>query len=577
MTTDLNNLPADEALAEENRKLVRENKKLQRTVERQEAILKRNKISLQSRNQFNEIVKAERSRLELNMNLLLANIRDYILFFDTAGRLQYCSESFLHDIGIPGIALIKEKRMSELLDGIFPKENIGQIIQMARDFAQGIGSNNLEMQVRIDIGRSGTFRDYLVEVNILITDEGNSEGFVMLFYDTTDLADARREAEKANAVKSDFLATISHEIRTPMNAVIGLTDMIEETRLDDRQTELITKIKTSSTNLLDIINDLLDFSKIEAGKLEIIDGYFDLPELLADVKSLFTVMMAQKELVFTCDFADDLPEVIYSDSKRIRQIMVNILNNAYKYTPQGAVTFTVTRLSGDKLSFSVADTGIGIKEDEQYKLFREFEQLDQVRNKHVTGTGLGLAITKRLTDLLGGSIEVKSAYGEGSNFTVTLPFRAGTSEELTQTDQSVPQFTARNAHILIVDDVEINLEITSFMLESFEVQTEVAIDGQVAIDLVEKEHFDLILMDHMMPVMDGVEATRAIRRRERARAEEDGVLPVHIPIVALTANAISGVEDMFKKEGFDGFISKPIDMTQLARTLHDLLPENLID
>jgi signal transduction histidine kinase/ActR/RegA family two-component response regulator len=557
-----------ETLIEENKRLIRANRKLERDIERQKDLVKRNKIALDTKKQVNDIVKSDRTKLERNMNLLLSNIRDFILFFNTAGQLQYCSDSFLRAVGIASSALIKGKKMSEILGDIFPAENIGQIIQLAHDFADGLPVKTVEMSLRLDLGNNETFRDYLVEANILINDENASEGFVMLFYDTTELMDARREAEKANAVKSDFLATISHEIRTPMNAVVGLTDMVKDTQLDERQNDLVTKIQTSSTNLLEIINDLLDFSKIEAGKVEIIDEYFDFPELLAGVKSLFALMMAQKSLAFVCNFADDLPQIIYSDSKRVRQILINLLNNAYKYTTAGSVTVNVSTLSEDRLYISVSDTGIGIKEEERYRLFREFEQLDQVRNKHITGTGLGLAITKRLCELMGGSINVESVYGEGSTFIVTLPFIRGTEADLPQTEGDAPKFTAHNAHILIVDDVEINLEITRFLLEVFEVQTDIAFDGQEAIDLVANKHYDMILMDHMMPVMDGIEATQIIRSREKDE---------HVPIIALTANAISGVEGMFKKEGFDGFISKPIDADNLARSLYELLPKELID
>jgi CheY-like chemotaxis protein len=399
----------------------------------------------------------------------------------------------------------------------------------------------------------------------------------MLFYDTTELVDARREAERANAVKSDFLATISHEIRTPMNAIIGLTGIIADSELDERQADLLSRIKLSSTNLLDIINDLLDFSKIEAGKLEILNDYFDLHELIKELQSLFTLMMAQKNLEFICDFPDDLPRVIYSDSKRIRQIAVNMLNNAYKYTPKGSVTFSVFRGTDSVLCISVSDTGIGIKEEERHKLFREFEQLDQVRNKHITGTGLGLAITKRLCDLMGGTIAVRSVYGEGSTFSVTLPFKEGSVEELSSGETAPPQFTARQARILVVDDVDVNVEIAVYMLRSFEAQTETATNGSEAVELVKRRQFDLVLMDQMMPVMDGVEATHIIREREREQALLSGSPPAHIPIVALTANAISGVEDMFKREGFDGFISKPIDASNLARVLYEFLPKDLID
>jgi signal transduction histidine kinase/CheY-like chemotaxis protein len=566
-----------EMLVEENRQLVRENKKLRRELARHEELMRRSKIAFDSRKQFNDIVKQERSKLELNMNLLLANIRDFILFFNTGGQLQYCSDSFLRAINITSSALIRGKLMREILGDILPPENIAQIIKLARDFAAGGMTRNLEMPLRADLNQSGIYHDYLVEVNILINEDGNSEGFVMLFYDTTDLSDARREAERANAVKSDFLATISHEIRTPMNAIIGLTGMVAESNLDVRQQDLLARIKTSSTSLLDIINDLLDFSKIEAGKLDIIEEYFDLIALLHDVQSIFTVMMAQKGLEFLCDFAENLPRVIYTDSKRVRQIMINLLNNAYKYTPQGAVTFAVFIAAEGSLGFSVTDTGIGIKAEERHKLFKEFEQLDQVRNKHVTGTGLGLAITKRLCDLMHGAIDVQSVYGEGSTFTVTLPYQSGSLENLPRSEAAPRQFTARAARILVVDDVAVNVEIVLYMLEQYAVQAESASNGQEAVEMIARQHFDLVLMDQMMPVMDGLEATHILRQRERELAERSGQPPVRLPVIALTANAISGVEDMFKREGFDGFISKPIDVNNLARTLYEFLPKNLID
>jgi CheY-like chemotaxis protein len=321
----------------------------------------------------------------------------------------------------------------------------------------------------------------------------------------------------------------------------------------------------------------LDFSKIEAGKLEIINDYFDLWELLDGVKSLVALMMKQKGLKFTCNFANDLPHVVYSDGKRLRQILVNLLNNAYKYTAAGSVSLSVQKLASGDLAFVVTDTGIGIKADESHKLFMEFEQLDLVRNKHVTGTGLGLAITKRICDLMGGTIGVESVYGKGSTFSVELPLRFGQDSDLAQEDTAAPQFTARNARVLIVDDVEVNLEIARYMLEPFAVQTQVAMNGKQAIELIGREHFDLVLMDHMMPVMDGVEATRIIRQNELALEQSSGKPARHLAIISQTANAISGVEEMFANEGFDDFISKPVDAGDLARALFKHLPRELID
>jgi len=557
-----------EALLAANKRLALEVKMLTRSLEREQAFIRRNKVNIDARKQFSEIVLAERSTLEKNMNLLLQNSRDFIIFFDTDGRIVFCTDSFLKANNLAGFGLLKGKFFGEILGGLVPDAFIEGARHIVQAHQVGDGTSMLESQFQADFAQGGTYRDYKAELSVMVNEANESEGFVVIIYDITDFSQARREAEQANAAKSDFLATISHEIRTPMNAIIGLADMLEGTSLDARQSELLSKVQNSSTAMLSLINDILDFSKIEAGKLELIEEYFDFYELLDVVKSVFELMMAQKDLHFTCDFARDLPEVVCADSKRIRQILTNILNNAYKYTASGTVTFSVSVAEGGMTRFAVADTGIGIREEERPKLFNEFQQLDVVRNKHISGTGLGLAITKHLCEILGGSVGVESVYGKGSTFTVLLPLKAGVRDDLPhQVDEGIG-FTAPKARILIVDDVEINLEIVSFMLEPFEVQIETAANGEHALGLAATNHYDLILMDHMMPVMDGIEATRRIRALDGEKGQ--------VPIVALTANAISGVEQMFKDAGFDGFISKPIDGTILARSLHRLLPARLI-
>jgi CheY-like chemotaxis protein/anti-sigma regulatory factor (Ser/Thr protein kinase) len=273
-------------------------------------------------------------------------------------------------------------------------------------------------------------------------------------------------------------------------------------------------------------------------------------------------------------YAEDLPEVVFGDDKRIGQIITNILNNALKYTREGGVTLRVSGAPGategeDSISIAVEDTGIGIKEDAIPRLFTAFEQLDQVRNKQIQGTGLGLAITKRLCAMMSGAINVTSTYGEGSVFTITLPLKRGGSEDLPREELTVIPFTAPKARVLLVDDIEINLDVASFLLNSFNINPDTAKNGLESIEKVKNQKYDLILMDHMMPEMDGVEAVRIIRSLGGDNAT--------IPIIALTANAVSGAREMFLSNGFNSFLSKPMDQQSLAQTLLRWLSEALVE
>jgi CheY-like chemotaxis protein len=396
-----------------------------------------------------------------------------------------------------------------------------------------------------------------------------------LFYDTTEILAAKREAEFANKAKSDFLATVSHEIRTPMNAIIGMATMLNSASLNEEQRRYLKNIENSSNVLLSLINDILDFSKIEAGKLELVPGYFSLSGLLEDLNSMFEFLYREKQLWFTPIFDPKLPAVVYGDEKRVSQIFINLLNNALKYTPSGGVRFRVSLAGetgeGDQhaatIRFDVEDTGIGIQEDAIPRLFTAFEQLDLVKNKKVVGTGLGLVITKRLCALMGGSIDVKSEYGKGSTFTVTLSFTTGSAEDLTEEKIAVLEFTAPGAAVLLVDDIEINLEVAAFMLDSFGIKPDTARSGEEAVTMAAEKRYDLILMDHMMPGMDGLEAAALIQQ---------GGSSADTPIVALSANAVSEARAMFLSNGFSGFLAKPMDNAALAECLLRRLPEDRI-
>jgi signal transduction histidine kinase/ActR/RegA family two-component response regulator len=555
-------------LLNENKLLKRDVKRLEREVERERTLLARYRSNSEAKRQFSEIVLTERTRLELQMNLLLQNSRDFILFFDAQRQLILCTDSLLEALGIPGFGLIKRKSFREIFINRIPGDVLDDVEAFGDEDAYSDLSKVFMRQFAADLRHSGEERDYSLEISLMHDSEGTHQGWLFFFYDNTAIFQAKREAEKANAAKSEFLAKISHDIRSPMNAVIGLAKMLSVTRLEEHQRDLLTKIQSSSDGLLALINDLLDFSKIEAGKLEVIDEYFDFRKFLNELISVFEVLLKQKELALHVHFADDLPDVVYADAKRIQQILTNLVNNAYKYTPSGWVDFSVSRTDDGQIRLDVRDTGIGIRPDELGKLFTAFEQLDVKRNRDITGTGLGLAITKQLTELMSGHVEVQSIYGEGSTFSVILPLKEGIRADLPYNDVFYRTFVAPDARVLIVDDVAVNTEITEFMLEPFKVQTAAAVDGRQAFEMVQREHFDLILMDHMMPVMDGVEATKCIRALDGPESK--------VAIIAMTANAVSGVVEMFLAAGFDGYISKPMDATLLSAVLYEHLPKELI-
>jgi signal transduction histidine kinase/ActR/RegA family two-component response regulator len=544
-------------------------KKLERSLALANSTIERNKIASFSKDNLSKIIEEKRSELEMYMNLLLENYPDIILLFNGEGRIVYCTEIFLKTSGIAGFGIIAGSHYRDLLKSFTDPEFL--------EAADGIYSQQQDRSVnlhrRIDFSGKGNPREYSVQISPMKDENGANRGAMFLFYDSTDLLKAKQEAEHANKTKSDFLATVSHEIRTPLNAIIGIAGILESTSLDGGQRNYLKNIQNSSRVLLSLINDILDFSKIEAGKFELLLEWFDLKELLYRVKEMFDLLFPEKNLEFQCVFSEDLPAVLYGDPKRIGQILTNLLNNALKYTKEGKVIFRVESSAAqddmDLIRFSVEDTGIGIKEDAIPRLFTAFEQLDLVRNKQVQGTGLGLAITKRLCTMMSGEITVTSQYGEGSVFTVTIPLKRGSEADLPGEELTVVLFAAPKARVLLVDDIDINLEIASYLLNAYGIEPDTARSGSESVEKIRAAEYDLILMDHMMPGMDGVEAVRLIRSLGGRNAE--------VPVIALTANAVSGAREMFLASGFSGFLSKPIDSKALAEVLLRWLPRELVE
>ena len=375
----------------------------------------------------------------------------------------------------------------------------------------------------------------------------------------------------ASEAKSRFLAAMSHEIRTPMNAIIGMSELMRTDNFDMTQKAFFDDIRKMSKSLLQIINDVLDFSRIEAGRLEIVPVHFNLMELYNNICSMSRFLAETKGLYFMDSFDSAVPHTVFGDDVRIRQVIVNIINNAIKYTREGNVTFGVRRAEKngrDFIAFDITDTGIGIKEDELEKLFNAFYQVDMVVNRGIDGSGLGLSITRNLVSLMGGEIDIKSTYGKGTEFSVALPLIEG-KQELVEDRSGDSYITVRSgARVLVVDDSQINLKVAVAYLEKYNIHAETALSGSEAIVKIQRNTrpYHMVFIDHMMPGMDGIETTRRIRELGYA----------DLPVIALTANAVTGIRERFIRAGMNDFISKPISANELTKTLTRWLPPDLI-
>jgi signal transduction histidine kinase/ActR/RegA family two-component response regulator len=383
------------------------------------------------------------------------------------------------------------------------------------------------------------------------------------------------EAEHANHSKMLFLGNLSHEIRTPTNAICGITELTLKEDLSPTVRENVVAIEKSCKHLITIINDILDYSKMEAGEINIIPVHYSLRKMINDATGMIKPQLGDKEVDLKLDIQEDLPDSLIGDETRISQVIYNLLSNAIKFTEKGFIVLKVSGETGDNnnidLTVSITDSGIGIKKEDVPRLFVSFASMDSKHFKNHEGTGLGLAICKQIVSLMGGDIKVESAYGVGSKFTFSIPQKVAKESNVISYNASVavkeaPRITAPDAKVLIVDDNAVNLKVSEGLLKTFGLKVDTCMSGRACLEIL-KAHkdYDILFIDHMMPELDGIDTLNMIR------ADSDPYMK-SVPAIALTANVVNGIRDMFISEGFNDYVPKPIDMVWMNAILRKYIP-----
>ena len=494
----------------------------------------------------------------------------------------------------------KEYMIDELSAGVVALDNRGDIVYFNQSALKVFPAIKNDIKGVVDtIEHSIETRDPVTVGDKIYTFEermlakgGKDKSRIYVMIDSTEHFQHMKElevqkqiADDANQSKSRFLANMSHEIRTPINTVLGMDEMILRDCEDDAIKEYAQDIKTAGRTLLTIINDILDINKIESGKMELVPVEYDISKMIYDIYNMIRVRADEKKIDFEMEVAPDIPIRLFGDDVRVKQIIVNILTNAVKYTNIGNVWFRVrlNKIDGEEVSlhFEVEDTGIGIKKEDISKLFSEFERIEEKRNRNVEGTGLGMSITKKMLGLMGTRLVVESEYGKGSTFSFDLTQKIIDSAKIGDFDERVNRlaakhkkykesFTAPGVKILVVDDNMMNRKVFIGLLKATQIAIDEADSADASVSLASKNYYDVIFMDHMMPKKDGIEALKEIR------AIKDGPC-ANTPIIVLTANAIVGSEEQYLDAGFDGFLAKPIAPDKLEELLRNTLDESKIN
>ena len=554
----------------------REKNKLQRELKLHEQAISSYKRSAAFQENLHNIVKKHSEEQETFLNLMFDNSPDIIVLIDANRRLINGTKSNLQQIGV-NTNMLGDKDFIESLSSVLSAESFA-LLSAHLQTAFGEGESQ-------DFINANLLNDEEHHYKITITpfkDESEAViGAMIRIHDITKLKKAIDDAESANQAKSNFLATMSHEIRTPMNAIIGTAQIeLQKSDLPSEYEEVLLRIYDSGNGLLGIINDILDMSKINTGKMELVPIEYELPSLVNDAVQINAIRIGSKRIEFLVDIDETLPLRMFGDELRLKQILNNLLSNAIKYTDEGFIKLSLRHAvkEGDLfLIFIVEDTGQGMKPEDLNNLFVEYARFNAEANRTTEGIGIGLNITKSLVELMGGRIKAESEYGKGSVFTVSVKQAAASFEVIgpvlakqlssfsfnrkNNTYKQIIQEPMPYGKVLIVDDVETNLYVAKGLMMPYQLTIETASSGHEALAKIGGGAvYDIIFMDHMMPGMDGIETTKRIR--------ESGYQP---PIVALTANAIVGQMEIFLENGFNDFISKPIDIRKLNIVLNKLI------
>jgi len=476
---------------------------------------------------------------------------DAVISFDLDGRIINTNSMTEKLTGYS----IESELIGMKLASLIGEENVQRILERA------LYDNTVEQYINKLVTKDSEVVEVLTSIAPIYVNNHNI-GFYLICKDISEqrqLSLAKEAAESTNRAKSEFLAMMSHEIRTPMNGVIGMTDILLETELNEEQREYVEIIRKSGGILLNIINDILDLSKIEAGRSELQEDTFDLRTCLKDSFSVIAIKAEQKHLELTSIINHDVPEFIYGDEERLKQVFLNLLGNAVKFTPAGSISVKVRLVKEDPslLAFTVTDTGIGIDPERLTDVFEPFEQVDSFMMRRHEGTGLGLAISRRIVEMMGGEIYAESDGKNGTSVTFTIRPKKSVVNPIQETS-SDKLHTAREASILLAEDNSINALVLTKILEKMGHSVTTVTNGKDAVEIARKESFDLILLDLHMPIMNGIDAMRILKDEHRENCP---------PIIAVTANALKGDRENCLAAGMDEYISKPIRREVIVKML----------
>lgn len=488
------------------------------------------------------------------------------------GNYSFGPAAFTIYIGVAFYLLLIIWNLIKYWEDIPNKKRLAMFIVIISEVVVGI------YQIFVPTALISCLAIVLLNLGIYLTTENPDAILVEMLEKETKRADI------ANQAKTDFLARMSHEIRTPIHAILGMNEMILRETEDDDIREYAKDVENAANSLLSIINDILDITKIEAGKITIIPVEYDFFNMLNDIFNMIQFRAEEKSLEFKMDIDETIPNIMMGDDIRIRQVLINLLNNAIKYTFNGKVSLKISKVLCEEddmvaLLFEVKDTGIGIKEEDIEKLYVPFQRIEEERNRKIEGTGSGMNISMQLLALMDSSLIVESVYGEGSTFSFVLKQKIIDERPIENIETRIREqdkkyvdkgdFQAPNATVLVVDDNAVNRKVMKSLLKKTKICVDVAEDGYTCLEMIKKKHYDIIFLDHMMLGLDGIQTLHRMKQMNDSMCKE-------VPVIALTANAVVGAKEMYLKEGFDAFLSKPISIDKLEKLIFALLPKHLV-